>query len=177
MVVEGRAPRTRRGERIPPQPDAARRRRARVNLDRAKIAEILVETREVAVLLADAMNLNDDEASVEGHPPRPTPVADVPTPAEVAVHPAAVSEPRPAEPAGPNLPGRYARFYMELIASPRWSAEDADRLARKHGLLLGAAVEEINDWAFGALGGPVIFEETGRVEIDVELINEARGGT
>ena len=43
--------------------------------------------------------------------------------------------------------------------------------------MLRAALEEINDWAFDALGGQVIFEEPNGVEVDVELINESQGGS
>jgi uncharacterized tellurite resistance protein B-like protein len=82
----------------------------------------------------------------------------------------AVVDVTPAEQDAPTdgPPRRYAGFYTELIAAETWSEDE---------LLLHAALEEINDWAFDALGGPVAYQEGGQLEIDHELIRDAQGDT
>jgi hypothetical protein len=48
-----------------------------------------------------------------------------------------------------------------LITRERWTAAAAEELARRHGLMLGGAIEALNDWAFERADRPLIDEMGG----------------
>lgn len=146
------------GERLPPPPTTG------LKLDRAAISAIMAETKDVAIMLARAMEVEeeDDLAVAVAEAPAPPPLivtADVPRSADGII----------AE-SGNSPQGRYGAFYRELIERERWSTAEADELARRHGLMLAGAVETINDWAFDALGGPVLDDAGGEIIIDRSLL-------
>lgn len=113
-----------------------------LRLNREAISAIMSETREVAKMLADAMAEGD---------------------AEEAAAPVAVAAPVEKS-AGP--PAQYAAFYAEIVAGERWKTADADAMARRHGLMLAGAVEAINDWAWEALGRPVLEEDGSEIVVE-----------
>ncbi len=130
-----------------------------LQLDRQAISAIMAETREVSVLLAEAMAIDDefpDDATPQVEPAEPTVAAALP-------------EPGGAPAAGPDL-GRFRGFYEAVIARDRWGEDEARALAREHGVMLSAAVETVNDWAFDALGGPLIDEDGGGLLVDRSML-------
>jgi uncharacterized tellurite resistance protein B-like protein len=149
----GRAP---RGEPIPPRPEETGLR-----LDRASISAIMAETREVAKLLAAAMVVEEDSG-------------DGMTSTAVLVErrtSVVLAEAAPDATAGSSAPeARYAPFYMELIARDQWGTDEARELARRHGVMLAGAIEAINDWAFDALGGPLVEETDEAILIDRSML-------
>lgn len=139
-----------------------------LRLDRGAIDRIMAETREVAVLLARAMSGEATDSGPE-HPAGPEPSADA------APDPQVLSpEPRPAEPAQgsePLLPGlhpRFVPFWRAIVARDRWSRDEAEAEARRHGLMLDGALDAINDAAFDAADGPVLVDDGGVIVVDCE---------
>lgn len=154
VSVKAPARSDRDGEALPAQKTTPEFR-----LNHAAISTIMAETREVSVLLAEAMGAADaasaDDVSV------PNAANDVA--AEVS------PEPATATIAGPG--GRYEPLFVALIERDRWARDDADAVARSHGLMLDAGVETINDWAFDALGAPLIEDESNELIIDRSLLD------
>lgn len=145
VTVQIAAPPT-AGEAIPaPAPPPA------VALNRAAILAIMLETREVATLLASAMAVEEAE----------------PAPGNLSAD--AERETAPSPPPGderPGPPARYAALYAELITRERWTAVAAEELARRHRLMLGGAIEALNDWAFERADRPLIEEMGGNLVIE-----------
>ena len=121
-----------------------------LKLDREAIDRILAQSRDVARLLAEAMAGEPDT------PPEP---------------PVAVSSPSPS-PAG--VPARYHELYEEIIVRERWPMDEAEAVARRHGHMLAGAMEALNDWAFEALGGPILGEEEGALVVDREMLKRVQ---
>lgn len=147
-----------RGGEAIPMPETA----PAFRLNHAAISTIMAETREVSVLLAEAMGAADAESAVE---------ASV---SEVAIHDdavsaAAVSEASTAPVTGPG--GRYEPLFVALIERDRWPRNEADAVARSHGLMLDAGVETINDWSFDALGAPLVEDEGDELIVDRSLLD------
>jgi uncharacterized tellurite resistance protein B-like protein len=157
VPVKPARPGTGQGEAIPApsSPDEFK-------LNHAAISTIMAETRDVSALLAAAMGAADAEAMNEADPAA-TDDAD----GDV------VSTSGPSStttgPAGPG--GRYEPLFVALIDRDRWDREAADEAARSHGLMLDAGVETINDWAYDALGGPLIEDEGDELLIDRSLLD------
>lgn len=123
-------------------------------LNHEAISSIMSETREVSLMLAAAMGAADAEAAGQ---PAIEPV--------VAATEASVSV---AEVAGPGA--RYQPLFIALIERNRWDRQDADGIARSHGLMLDAGVESINDWAYDALGAPLIEDGGDELILDRSLL-------
>lgn len=150
------------GEAIPmpagAETDEQEQAPAGLRLDRQAISAIMDETRQVSMLLAEAMAVDDER---DEDAPLP---ADPAKPAAATVAVAAPGSGDDAA-AAPQL-GRYSVFYAAIIERDRWSEDEAGVLAREHGVMLSAAIETINDWAFDALGGPIIDEDGDGLAID-----------
>ncbi len=67
-------------------------------------------------------------------------------------------------------PENVAGFYRELIEKTAWERTEADDLARRHGKMLAGVLEVINDWAYDALGAPLLHEEEDEIIVDTELL-------
>lgn len=132
-------------------------------LNHAAISIIMSETREVSLMLAEAMGAADAETADE--PDAAAPVQPDPTSVESSKH-----EGADEVVAGPG--GRYEPLFVALIERDRWDRDEADAQARAHGLMLDAGVETINDWAFDALGAPLIEDEGDELVVDRSLLNE-----
>lgn len=66
--------------------------------------------------------------------------------------------------------GRYSQFYEYMITQDRWNREEIDSVARQHRVMLDAAIETINDWAFDALGATLIDDENDELVVDRSLL-------
>lgn len=130
-------------------------------LNHATISTIMSETREVSLLLAEAMGAADAEAAgiEQDDEPHRDDLSEVQPVSADARNDAAD---------GPE--GRYAPLYAALIARERWPRDQADAIARSLGLMLNAGVEEINDWAFEALGSPMIEDTGDELQVDRGLL-------
>jgi tellurite resistance protein len=133
-VAQGAKPPT--GETIPPPPDEGLR------LDRGAIHSILAETEEVAQLLADAMEVDEDAEPTSAQAPTMRAAETVSL------------ETRPTE-----LPTRYRAFLSDLNGRERWTRAEAETLARKHGQMLDGAIEALNDWSIETRGTSLVDED------------------
>ncbi|HZN69910.1 MAG TPA: TerB N-terminal domain-containing protein [Tepidisphaeraceae bacterium] len=165
------------GEPIPqpPAPVAAKG----LKLNRAAIASIMNDTREVAKMLAAAMQAEANDVPPQGpaaslpatavpHPHASPPVAPVAMRADVL---AAAAGPDVAEVTDPTLPARYAAFYQLLLAKAEWTVAEAEAQARRHGHMLSGAVETLNEWAFERYGGQLFVEDGDRLLIERSLLS------
>jgi hypothetical protein len=149
------------GEAIPP-PEAAA---GSLKLDHAAIAEIMKDTREVTEMLAIAMSTADNaEQSTETSPP------DSPADhgAEQIVERPCASAPQRGPAA--SLQQQYVPLYEQLITKRGWTMAEAEALARQHGLMLGGAVEAINEWFFDAYGEQLLVEDSDNLLVETTAI-------
>jgi len=160
------------GELIPaPAP-----RDGSVSLDRARIIGIMEETREVSMLLAEAMRVEAEqdgsETTRESVESRSTPSAlpAVASPAVTVAGSSASDGAGAMTEVGDRPPSRYAAFYTELVAKERWVRAEADTLARRHGHMLSGALEAVNDWAFDRVGGQLVYEDGDCIVVEKRLL-------
>jgi uncharacterized tellurite resistance protein B-like protein len=155
-----------------------------LRLNRAAIEAIMRDTQEVAKLLAEAMITSQDrEAAEVSTAPAPSATAtavaeaepDVPEQAEqvqgVRLVPDAFTGPLVVQTADPTLPQRYAAFYQMLITRDEWPRAELEALARQHGLMLGGAIDALNDWAFEKFGGQLFVDDGARFLVQREYLN------
>lgn len=159
VTVKPAGQRSRTGEVIPTQKSEA----SAFKLNHAAISSIMSETRQVSVMLAEAMGAADAE-SAESPDSVDAPEAREPETSGVAA----------VKTAGYRGPGgRYEPLFATLIVRERWSRDEADAVARSHGLMLDAGVETINDWAFDSLGAPLVEDDGDELVVDRSLLNES----
>lgn len=134
------------GEAIPKPPT----RVPALQLDRVAIAAIMKDTHEVAQMLAQAMNLESVESTIE-------------------VEPASTAN----ESSGNEtaLPTRFAAFYQVVISRPSWTQAELANLAREHGLMLSGAIDAINDWSTQQHGGPMVHDDGGQYSLETSYFN------
>ena len=125
------------GHRIQPPPSA--KPTEIVELDRAKIAEIMQDTQQVAELLTEIF---------EG----PTP----PEPREEEVEGEEVAHASGVEVATGLLDSAHAELVQFLSARPTWPRSEFDEVSGRLGLMPAGAIETINDAAFQRCDEPLI---------------------
>jgi uncharacterized tellurite resistance protein B-like protein len=140
------------GEKLPPPPGILP---APLTFDRLAIAAKLAETREVARLLAEAMNADVDEEDNTAV----TVEFTAPPPAEVIA------------PAAPAMPTTIAEFYREVISKPAWTRDELSAAARSRGLMLAGAIETVNDWSTEQYGGPLLYEDGDLITLESAYIS------
>ncbi|MGE0481606.1 MAG: TerB N-terminal domain-containing protein [Phycisphaerae bacterium] len=156
------------GERIPAPPSEE----GSVKLDRARIMSIMEETREVSMLLAEAMRAEAEQAGGPQLDADRTAVSP-----QTAIAPTrleAISHAQPASAAPGNVadgpPVRYRALYSVLVSKERWPLSEAEALARQHGHMLSGALEAVNDWAFERAGGQLIYEDGDCIVVEKVLL-------
>lgn len=139
------------GEVIPAPPDTQA-----PALDAPAIAAILAETREVAMLLAEVLDEDEEDA-------KPATVAPKPT-ASVAATSASTANQQ-----WPSLDARYHDVLRELLARPVWTAAEVRAIATRAKMMPGAILETLNAWSEERFGDYVI-EEAGDWRINADLL-------
>jgi len=132
------------------------------------ISIIMSETREVSVMLAAAMGAAEVEQDASRIDERATAVSTDMTHIQ-----AASSNGGTAVATAPGPGGRYGPLFVALTQQERWDRAAADRIARTHGLMLDAGVEAINDWAYDALGTPLIEDEGDELVLELSLLSDS----
>ncbi len=155
-----------RGEAIPPPPGKPQG----VQLNRELIMKIMSETREVSIMLAEAMSVNDAEPDEAVIQELVTVVTIEPATALAEQEQTSAATLEPALPDG--VPARYAGLFVAITAMDRWARIDADALAREHGHMLAGAIEAINDWAFERLGTQLIYDDGDQITIERSLLED-----
>lgn len=162
-VVAGK--RAAKGSAVTPPPDVES---PRVHLDQRAIDAILADTREVAALLADVLDSEDNDVGAEAPSTAPAQKSDGQSPVQSTVTTSTPStgaegSPHPGGDAWAKLTAslepQYRPVLDEIIKRETWSAGDAQALAAKARLMPGAIIETINSWSDEALGDYLIIDE------------------
>lgn len=125
-------------------------------VDAGRLAAIRAETDAVSSVLAGVFADPDSEQEADGdRAPSPSP------------------EPEAAVPPGglDGLDARHGRLLRELASRATWPRADFERLARESGLMPGAAMEELNAWAFDRFDEPLV-EDGDPIHLALHLVLE-----
>jgi tellurite resistance protein len=144
------------GESIPPPPEAQPGA-----LNAPAIAAILAETREVALLLAEVLDDEDDDIKPVAAALR---VASAPKASAVVADSVSQSSGEWA-----SLDARYHDVLRELLTRPSWSVSEVRLLATRSKLMPGAILEALNTWSDERFGDYVI-EEAGDWQIHARVL-------
>jgi tellurite resistance protein/peptidoglycan hydrolase-like protein with peptidoglycan-binding domain len=124
-------------------------------VDTARLAAIRAETAAVSLVLADVF---DD--------------------AETVAQPVIAPEAAPAAPnateavdAFAGLDSRHVQFLRELAVQTTWPRPEFERLAREFGLMAGAAMENLNAWAFERFDD-ILVEDGDPIQLNLHLLPE-----
>jgi tellurite resistance protein len=120
-------------------------------VDAERLAAIRAETMAVSSVLSDVFDLD-----AEGPPSHGGTIAPV-------------KDPEDTEGTFSGLDPRHAQLLRELVARPDWPRAEFDRLAREFGLMPGAAMENLNAWAFDRFDD-LLVEEGDPVHVNLHLI-------
>lgn len=121
-----------------------------VTLNQERLAETFKDTQEVRGFLT---NVFEDEYNVQQEPSEPEPASG------------------PDQHTERNLSEEHRQFLIDISEKSQWERKEVEELARERNLLLGAAIESINDYAFEQIETPII-EGTDELFVDQELANE-----
>lgn len=146
------------------------------HLDQERIRAILSETEQVTDFLREAMR-DPETDDPEGEPEcgnsgsNPTAVVVQRSPMTVALAQILQSEDDDATPdCFRELAGDLQPFVRTAVAQRAWTRADLDQLARQHRVMLGAAIERVNEWSYDQLGDALFVEEQDSFVIQVELL-------
>lgn len=162
----------------PSKPESQESSPSVFSLDLNRINAIMQETLQVTQFLRDAM-LADAEGDEIATAPNDREKA--PTPALVVEKPKPFS-PAPAtlaKTAAPSVEGndRFARLAVRLqpllkaaLAQDRWTRKALDEISRSHRLMLGAGIEQINEWSYEEFGDAIFVELDEEIEVQSRLL-------
>lgn len=71
-----------------------------------------------------------------------------------------------------GIPARFRSFVAEVIEREVWQAEELQDLARKHGVMLAAAIEAVNEWSQDQFDDWLIEENDDTVRVHVGLLSD-----
>ena len=139
------------GETIPPRSTTGLRPTLR--LDATLVERLMHETREVALLL--------DEAMLEEQPAEET----------SEVKPSPLSKPA-ADPRFEGLVVRYCAVLTELCTRPSWTRSDFERLVRNHSLMPSGTLDVINEWSQDRFDELIIEDVGDELIVHADLVVE-----
>lgn len=86
------------------------------------------------------------------------------------------TEPRDAvthpEPQSEGLDLAHSQLYEKLREKEQWHRKEATDLCGQFGLMLGGALEVINDWSFAMVDAPVLDDAEDDIWVDLEIAEE-----
>lgn len=139
-------------------------------LDLNRINAIMAETSKVTEFLREALR-DDFEDDVELQP------SSVMTPQPVRPSPRTLQESVVAsngtaadESPFAGLAPRYCTFVAVVVGRQIWSRTELESLAQDHGLMLGAAMEAINEWSFDTFSDALIVDRDEEIQIQQQLL-------
>ena len=145
-------------------------------LDQSRISQIMRDTQRVAEMLKQAMSVDEDAENPAGvqpdAPADPIP-APMPSPAptlHVAAQPV-INESVASAADWSQLPERYHPFLKRMLEQAVWQRGELDRLARDNGLMLGGALEAINEWSQEHAGDWLTSEAGTEIHVQRELLS------
>lgn len=147
-----------------------------LQLDQSRISQIMQDTQRVAEMLKQAMSVDEEEdlpAVTAPEPPANPPVVPIqPGPAAAASEggQVQVSQLSPSQDWS-QLPARYHRFLQRMLEQPLWQRQELDRTARDEGLMLGGALEAINEWTQEYFGDWLTTEAGAEIHVQRNLLS------
>jgi tellurite resistance protein len=154
-VVEVRPATTgRAGEPIPSPPGEARP----VELDQAAIAAILADTRDVAAMLAEVLDQDNDGEDADREVAPALPVA------EDAQRPNAGGAFE-----ADGLDVRYHAALEELLTKPIWTMDEVRALSNRRKLMPGAILDAVNSWS-DEMYGDFLIEDSEHWHVRSQLL-------
>lgn len=138
-------------------------------LDMARINAIMAETAQVSEFLREALrdDTPDDDLAFdsEAEPARP--------PEPKAAEAESTSIPKVEaifDPRWEGLAPRFQGFVAVLLDRDIWPRTEVETLARTQKLMLGAALEAINEWAYDRLPDALLVEAGDEIEVQRHLL-------
>ncbi|MFN7806286.1 MAG: TerB N-terminal domain-containing protein [Planctomycetaceae bacterium] len=145
-------------------------------LDQELLRAILSETEQVTEFLREAMR--DPETDDADEEPESGISTGVSTAVEATSLPVA-GDPPPiilsVSDAGSadgfrDLPRDLQPFARAAVNQSVWTRSDLDQLARQHLVMLGSAVERINEWSYDRLGDALLVDDNDSFVVQAELL-------
>ena len=85
-----------------------------------------------------------------------------------------VSAPASLTEAG-GLDSAHSQLYRSLLEKEQWSRKEATELCGNLNLMLGGALEVINDWSYAVVDAPVLDDADDDIWVDLEIAKELEG--
>ena len=70
---------------------------------------------------------------------------------------------------------QHYSLFESLIRKDKWTREEVEALCRDSGLMVGGALETINDWSFDKVDSAVLEEDGDAIYVDQEIVKEIEG--
>lgn len=71
-----------------------------------------------------------------------------------------------------GLDSAHSQLYLKLLEKEKWPRREATDLCGQFGLMLGGALEVINDWSFAMVDAPVLDDADDDIWVDLEIAEE-----
>ncbi|MBD3744474.1 hypothetical protein IE980_29635 [Klebsiella pneumoniae] len=76
---------------------------------------------------------------------------------------------------GGGLDSAHSQLYRSLLEKEQWSRKEATELCGNLNLMLGGALEVINDWSYAVVDAPVLDDADDDIWVDLEIAKELEG--
>ncbi|MBD2826527.1 TerB N-terminal domain-containing protein [Xenorhabdus szentirmaii] len=73
------------------------------------------------------------------------------------------------------LDSAHSQLYRSLLGKEQWSRKEATELCGNLNLMLGGALEVINDWSYAVVDAPVLEDTDDDIWVDLEIAKELEG--
>ena len=70
---------------------------------------------------------------------------------------------------------QHYSLFESLIRKDKWMVSEVESLCRDSGLMVGGAIETINDWSFDKVDAAVLEEDGDAIYVDQEVVEEIEG--
>ncbi|WP_193065691.1 tellurite resistance TerB family protein [Hafnia alvei] len=74
-----------------------------------------------------------------------------------------------------GLDSAHSQLYRSLLEKEQWSRKEATELCGNLNLMLGGALEVINDWSYAVVDAPVLDDADNDIWVDLEIAKELEG--
>ncbi|EOD9040791.1 TerB N-terminal domain-containing protein [Enterobacter hormaechei] len=74
-----------------------------------------------------------------------------------------------------GLDSAHSQLYRSLLEKEQWSRKEATELCGNLNLMLGGALEVINDWSYAVVDAPVLDDTDDDIWVDLEIAKELEG--
>jgi uncharacterized tellurite resistance protein B-like protein len=153
------------GEALPRRPPTGAGPRFTLRLDAALVERLMQETRQVAVLLDEAMPEDPSDPSAEESPPEEVPQAAQSSRSETVTATA-------AEARFDGLVSRYRAVLAALCTRRSWRRAEFETLVRDHSLMPAGTLDVINEWSQDRFAEPILEEDGDDLIVHAGLVAE-----